>query len=307
MRKLATLLGLAIVAAAPSTEARQQLKLDPDLSEPLKAALQIRAGVQPRLQDAKPVGGAPVSIAENPWQVAIVYSTADEVTAFCGGSLVAERWVVTAAHCIGKMRKTCYQVVAGAANLDMKNLARISIAEAYVYPSYRVADVRGDEVQYDDIALLRLDGTPTGSIIPMAGQVENDALKGTSALFVTGWGATDSRTRDADPAGGSRTLNGVALLYVRPDDCADPVSYGKAITPQMLCAGHRDGGKDACNGDSGGPLSGKVGAAPHLFGVVSWGRGCALPEKYGVYTRIAAFRGWIDQCLAGGACPRKNA
>lgn len=67
-------------------------------------------------------------------------------------------------------------------------------------------------------------------------------------------------------------------------------AYGKQLTERMFCAGVKGvGGKDACQGDSGGPLVAKG----KLHGIVSWGRGCALPGYPGVYTRVTAVRQWI--------------
>ena len=68
----------------------------------------------------------------------------------------------------------------------------------------------------------------------------------------------------------------------------------------MLCADFSEGGIDACQGDSGGGLT-LIPAPPQtpkLTGIVSWGDGCARPEKYGVYTDVAQFAGWVAACVA---------
>ena len=93
----------------------------------------------------------------------------------------------------------------------------------------------------------------------------------------TGFGVTE--TGDVS----SRLLD-VAVPYVTNEDCND--QYGGGILPAMMCAGDLvDGGEDACQGDSGGPLFDKN--ADTLVGVTSWGRGCALRDYPGVYSRIS--------------------
>lgn len=80
--------------------------------------------------------------------------------------------------------------------------------------------------------------------------------------------------------------------------CNGPDSYNGQIKEHMICAGHKEGGIDSCQGDSGGPLvlNGADGAV--LVGVVSWGKGCAQKLKYGVYTRVAENRNWINRVVA---------
>jgi secreted trypsin-like serine protease len=80
------------------------------------------------------------------------------------------------------------------------------------------------------------------------------------------------------------------------DRCNNAASYNNRILPTMLCAGRARGGIDACQGDSGGPLirGGEPGDAV-LVGIVSFGDGCARPNKFGVYTRVSSYRGWIKE------------
>jgi secreted trypsin-like serine protease len=91
----------------------------------------------------------------------------------------------------------------------------------------------------------------------------------------------------------------VKVPIVSTAECNSPRSYDGDITPDMICAGFVGGGKDACGGDSGGPLFAvSLLGVPKLTGVVSWGYGCAQPNKYGVYGRVSHVLAWIQQHLA---------
>jgi len=118
-------------------------------------------------------------------------------------------------------------------------------------------------------------------VAPLVGQDEDVYATGTPSTVV-GWGDTTGRG-DYSP-----TLRKVVVPLVSDSTCGSAYPGGRLGTydaAAMVCAGERKGGKDACSADSGGPLliGGKV------AGIVSWGDGCALPRKPGVYTRVAAF------------------
>ena len=96
----------------------------------------------------------------------------------------------------------------------------------------------------------------------------------------------------------SDILQKVEVPVIPDEDCR--TAYAKAgiiIREDMLCAGYPEGGKDACQADSGGPLVGVQGETRYLAGIVSWGISCARGEYPGVYTEVAYFIDWINSKL----------
>jgi secreted trypsin-like serine protease len=141
-----------------------------------------------------------------------------------------------------------------------------------------------------DIALVKLKSKASGRVIPRAEAAMTVPVG--QELQVTGWVAT------SEGGGASKVLQKVDVRYADTAACNAPEAYKGQITASMLCAGYPEGGKDACQGDSGGPLVWRRPDGAFLPGVVSWGEGCARESKYGVYTRVSAYRDWIDQMMA---------
>jgi secreted trypsin-like serine protease len=228
------------------------------------------------------VGGEKTDIKQHPWQVALNIRVADRIY-LCGGSIIADRWVLTAAHCFNrsthpkKVRaKTAvnnYQTQGVWADID-----RIVIHEAYDSGTHE-----------HDIALIRLSSPPRGAVIPLV--APDKSIPVGQPLEVTGWGAT---TEGGD---GSRLLLKATVPLTDNDTCNGPSAYAGAIKAGMLCAGYRDGGVDSCQGDSGGPLVWRSSHGPVLVGVVSWGEGCARTLKYGVYTRVSRYADLVGNVI----------
>lgn len=265
-------------AAIPGLEQR---------SAPFRAAVDRFLGRG--LGQAKIIGGEDAKFADHPWQVALLVSwVADTPKAqFCGGSILNEEWVLTAAHCVTGNTPIDMHVLSGTADLASGG-QRHNVESIFIHKNYNAS------TQDSDIALLKINGMlGAGSsvqIVDAAGATELGAAGKPS--MVTGWGVTDSGQPSAK-------LKQVAVPLVSTADCNDPVSYAGAVTANMICAGFSEGGRDSCQGDSGGPLTVKpASGASRLIGVVSWGEGCALPGKYGVYARIANFGPWVEKCLA---------
>jgi secreted trypsin-like serine protease len=229
-----------------------------------------------------------------PWQVSLDVSwIADPVSAhFCGGTVYSATWVVTAAHCVQGTAAKDILVTAGTNKLG--GGVRVNVSRVIVRSDYKPGN------QDNDLALIELlSPLPLGQNIAalplLSAAAEDTALKKGAPLVVTGWGATVQ--------GGStvRDLRYVEIPFVERTECNRPLAYDGAVTDNMICAGAMAGGMDSCQGDSGGPLVSKSGAKSVLAGVVSWGEGCAKPNKVGVYTRVPKFEAWISSCTQNGA------
>jgi len=231
------------------------------------------------------VGGEKTDIKQHPWQVALNVQI-DGQDYLCGGSIIAQLWVVTAAHCFGK--STAPRDVRAKAGVTDYITAGVwlDVERVVVHEAYE------PKTQQNDIALIKLKSPPVGRVIPLAdGSLD---VPVNQPLEVTGWGATME--------GGSASHSLLKAIVPLADTaaCNAGDAYGGRIKEGMMCAGFREGGVDSCQGDSGGPLVWRTLDGPVLVGIVSWGDGCARKLKYGIYTRVSVYRDWIDRVLIAG-------
>jgi trypsin len=228
------------------------------------------------------VGGEATEISQHPWQVAFNVNMDGRVY-LCGGSIISDRWILTAAHCFKPSTGSSdVRVKAGATNYVQEG-AWAQVDRIIIHENYN------PKTHEHDIALVQLRARPQGQVIPLSSTSQE--LTVGQPLEVTGWGAT------SEEGPSSRKLLKATVPYVDSNTCNDPRSYNGAIKPGMMCAGHSDGRIDSCQGDSGGPLVWRTRNGPILVGVVSWGDGCARKLKYGVYTRVRDYRDWISRTI----------
>ncbi|XP_076664226.1 trypsin-7 [Andrena cerasifolii] len=228
------------------------------------------------LDEGRIVGGQPASIDDHPYQVSLRYKALH----VCGGAIISEEWIVTAAHCVQSPLLRYLSIKAGTSDLKEKG----TVVYARQIISHELYDPGNADY---DIALIRLEKplvySPRVRPILLAPIADHYAA-GTKAL-VTGWGVL----RSNGPV--TNQLRKVLVPLVSNAECSQ-LYASRPITTRMLCAGYVNvGGKDACQGDSGGPLV----QNDQLIGIVSWGFGCARPSYPGVYTRVTVLRSWITE------------
>jgi trypsin len=270
----------------------------------IAAAVPATASAGARDQQPEPriVGGTTTTIEEWPWQAALarnpaIYSGNGFQRQFCGGSLVAANIVITAAHCVYDSIQggppdfedpSNFSVITGRTQLSSNAGQEIPVQNYYYFTAGGIESPGGSGTPlYDpdtsewDVVFLKLASNSVSGTIHIASADERPLWEAGKAAFATGWGTTSSGGSSSD------TLREVQVPIVADSTCGSAADYGSDFFPEtMVCAG--EAGKDTCQGDSGGPLVVGVPAGSfRLVGDTSWGIGCALPSKPGVYGRLA--------------------
>lgn len=248
------------------------------------------------------VGGTLAAPGSWPSIVAIYSSSSTPAfSQFCGGTLIAKRWVLTAAHCVVDGTDVTppgdLAVMAGRNRLSGPGGEQIGVSRVIPNPNYDEAATTNDN------ALLELAQASSQPVRAVVKPSQASYWEAGDAVYVAGWGSTV-----AEPAGcpGSGCpppdypddLHEVEVSVNSSVDCetAYPGFYAEF---SMLCAGiYPAGGKDSCQGDSGGPLEADTPAGRVLIGVVSTGDGCAAPGLPGIYNRTVNYRTWIGNFAA---------
>ncbi|KAK9869368.1 hypothetical protein WA026_003125 [Henosepilachna vigintioctopunctata] len=241
------------------------------------------------------VGGKNCTIKEYPFLVSI--RTFKSATHFCGGSLVSRRYVLSAAHCFEKFptKPHFIKVLVGSTYLESKKGQEIGVKEIIMHKDY------DDKTAKNDIALLHLakdvkkQSKSIGFVkLPRRSlPLDLSEVCDANSFMVAGWG--DVRPHDVyekpEEILASSQLQCVKIPYIPNKMC---LKYSKiAYNDKIICALYPKGGRDACQGDSGGPLFCKG----TQYGIISWGRGCAMPDSPGFYTRVDKYMDFIKDTI----------
>jgi secreted trypsin-like serine protease len=326
----------ALVLAAATYGFAQTAGIDPAT---VKTTPQM--AVDPKLQDFMKAGkrkgglagsgrilfGTEVRPGAYPFQVGVIR---DE-SSLCGGSLIRDNWVLTAAHCVVVYDGNKY-VNAAPGSFDIyvgsNQLVKgdkVKVVEVYSHPDYIPAFTD------NDVALLKLARAPQGvrydKIAIVTPQNEAQLSAAGTRMRIIGWGKTEEgkiqqNLHEAsvvmvDRASCNNNIVTSRLITVlgelqrlrlgrdKMEEFLDKIGRyaGPLVTDSMICAGvpnptaDQQRVTDTCQGDSGGPLFTQTGNSWTQVGIVSWGEGCGLPKLHGVYTRLGKFAPWVNSIV----------
>lgn len=264
---------------------------------------------------ARIVGGYQQNISQAPWQVSIGWWGSSSLNNhFCGGSIIGDRWVLTAAHCMfdpetGKPEAGALMITIGSTRLSSAqshNRYKFTFADnVYLHPQYRTSG-------FDhDIALIELatpmnleicgDNCQVIELVTPANEWSTAMLS--ARAWVSGWGGIHRYVADAEgyPPEGFQQQYTDVLKEVELSIVTCEGMPAKYYSDNMICAAASDmNAEDTCQGDSGGPLSvfNNQGDGFLLAGIVSFGNGCAAGTA-GVNTRVSQYVDWINSKKSG--------
>ncbi|XP_057601571.1 vitamin K-dependent protein C isoform X2 [Hippopotamus amphibius kiboko] len=233
--------------------------------------------------DPRLVNGQEARWGDSPWQVILLDS---KKKLACGAVLIHISWVLTAAHCLDQRKKLTVRL----GEYDLRRREKwevdLDIKEVLIHPNYTKS------TSDNDIALLRLAQPVTLSqtivpiCLPDSGLSERELTQAGQETVVTGWGYRSEAKRNR-----TSILNFIKVPLVSHNTCV--LAMQNKISENMLCAGVLGDPRDACEGDSGGPMVVSFRGTWFLVGLVSWGEGCGRLQNYGVYTKVSRYLDWI--------------
>ncbi|XP_053619446.1 mucin-3B-like isoform X2 [Plodia interpunctella] len=262
-----------------------------------RRALRVRCqdldcGIRPHADAQQPrvVGGGGAAAGAWPWQAAL-YRDGDFQ---CGATLVSDQWLLSASHCFYQATEAHWVARLGALRRGAwprgpwERVARIR--QVVLHPRYQPRGFR------NDIALLRTDPLSLHARLrPACLPPPRSQPPAGHYCTVVGWGQLYEHERVFPD-----TLQEVELPVISTAECRRRTRLLPLyrVTDDMFCAGYERGGRDACLGDSGGPLMCQESGRWYIYGVTSNGYGCARAKRPGVYTKVSNYIDWVDSVIA---------
>ncbi|KFB35199.1 AGAP010798-PA-like protein [Anopheles sinensis] len=228
------------------------------------------------------VNGSLTDIAHFPFMVSIQRWEGDTKTHLCGGTLISNIWILTAGHCVHEIEAQQSGIVRVESSFHASGGALLTINRTVRHQNLRYGRTGIDY----DYGLVKLSTSVERAVLVHL-VADQRRFPAGELCTVVGWGITKG-TGERDQ------LRLVRIPIVKQAHCAAIYDEVQPITGRMVCAGYAEGGRDACEGDSGGPLICRGIQA----GITSWGLGCAKPNRYGVYSDIGNQREWIRKHAA---------
>jgi secreted trypsin-like serine protease len=235
------------------------------------------------VMNVKIVGGSFAAPGQFPFMASLIQASARRADNgfFCGGSVIAPRVILTAAHCLEDTEPSAIDVVVGRTRISARLTgARVDVTGIVTHPGY------DSETASNDISLIQL-ARPV-AIAPIGLPAADDpAGLPPTRLTTSGWGTI------AENGPSSDGLRFVKLTVRGPEPCAE--IYQAFAGESQVCAGSPRAGEDSCQGDSGGPLFTGEGTTARVLGIVSYGNGCGRENVPGVYTRVTGYSDWVTE------------
>ncbi|KAL3996601.1 hypothetical protein ACER0C_009257 [Sarotherodon galilaeus] len=265
--------------------------------------------VKPSRATVRVVNGVEAIPHSWPWQVSMQASPFSPIPYMhgCGGSLIHEEWILTAAHCfmfplnVPSFWRMCLGKHHMNSSMDIPSAEECYKVDTIIRHEGFVYEQDPNDIT-NDIALVHL-AKPvnmTREISPICLPKPGVVMPAGTPCFVTGWG--DEKGNLFPKV--AEKLNQAALPVIDFETCSKPAYWWDTLRPSMICAGYEspDELKSACQGDSGGPLActaapaaGGTSTTWEVHGIVSFGpQGCIRDKKPSVFTRVSAFSDWID-------------
>ncbi|KAM7408819.1 hypothetical protein PAMA_002508 [Pampus argenteus] len=251
---------------------------------------ELTCGERSEKKTRKIVGGSFITIESNPW-VAAIFSR----SFLCGGSLIAPCWVLTAAHCFTdgehtNVKRLSVYLGKSAINDTGDREQKFTVEKLILHQNFNKSNFD------NDIALLKIK-TKDGRCAAQSASARtvclppfHTRLPAEFQCIIAGFGKERSNAW-----GYSQLLKQAPVKLTTQSYCMSTLYNKNVITDNMFCARSPDWSTDACQGDSGGPLVCEISGRMFLYGIVSWGDGCALENKPGVYTQVTNYNSWIAE------------